>query len=308
MSEWSTEADPVCTTRAHPCPAVRQILQPASRDLGEFSVRRVLPTRSQRSIGPWIFFDHMGPACFQPGQGVNVRPHPHINLATVTYLFEGEILHRDSLGSEQVITPGAINLMVAGSGIVHSERERPEVRDSVHALNGLQLWFALPEADEECAPAFLHYPAGDIPATEVDAVRVRVLIGSAYGVASPVLTFSPTLYLEAFLAAGQALVLPEADERGLYLVSGSVEIDGVALAPGQMAVLSEHTKDAVVKALTEAQVALIGGSPLGARFMDWNFASSRRERIDVAREDWRKGRFASVPGDDAERIPYPGDD
>ncbi len=192
---------------------IKHLVQPSITDLGEFSVRRLLPNAKQRAVGPWVFFDHMGPVTFPPGPGVAVRPHPHINLATVTYLFEGEILHRDSLGFEQAIRPGDINLMVAGSGIVHSERERKESTTSNRELHGLQLWLALPEEDEETNPEFLHYSATDVPSLFVGEVPVRVLIGSAFGVTSPVKTFVETLYMDAELRAKQTLTAPEGAEE-----------------------------------------------------------------------------------------------
>ena len=284
--------------------AVKLLLQPRDKDLGGFSVRRLLPTAQQRMVGPWIFFDHMGPADFQPGKGINVRPHPHINLATVTYLFEGEILHRDSLGSLQAIVPGDINLMVAGRGIVHSERERPEITAAAHRLHGLQLWLALPEADEEIEPAFHHYPGADIPARTVNGVPLRVMMGSAYGANSPVRTFPDTLYVEAHLKAGQRLTLPDAPERALYVVSGALSLDGTTLPEHSMAILS-GASDLVLEAEAESRIALIGGEPLGQRFIDWNFVSSRKERIEQARADWREGRFPKVAGDEEEFIPLP---
>jgi redox-sensitive bicupin YhaK (pirin superfamily) len=284
--------------------AVELLLQPRDKDLGGFSVRRVLPAAKRRMVGPWIFFDHMGPADFPPGEGINVRPHPHINLATVTYLFDGEILHRDSLGSLQPIRPGDINLMVAGRGIVHSERERPEVTASAHRLHGLQLWLALPESDEETDPAFLHYPGADIPSGKIDGVPLRVMMGSAYGMTSPVKTFADTLYVEAHLKAGQRLSLPSAPERALYVVSGALRLEGATLPEHSMAILS-GASDLVVEAEAESRIALIGGEPLGQRFIDWNFVSSRNERIEQARADWREGRFPKVPGDEEEFIPLP---
>lgn len=284
--------------------AVELLLQPRDKDLGGFSVRRVLPAAKRRMVGPWIFFDHMGPADFPPGEGINVRPHPHINLATVTYLFDGEILHRDSLGSLQPIRPGDINLMVAGRGIVHSERERPEVTASAHRLHGLQLWLALPESDEETDPAFLHYPGADIPSGKIDGVPLRVMMGSAYGMTSPVKTFADTLYVEAHLKAGQRLSLPSAPERALYVVSGLLRLEGTTLPEHSMAILS-GASDLVVEAEAESRIALIGGEPLGQRFIDWNFVSSRKERIEQARADWREGRFPRVPGDEEEFIPLP---
>jgi len=284
--------------------AVERLLQPHEKDLGDFSVRRLLPAAKRTMVGPWIFFDHMGPADFPPGKGVNVRPHPHINLVTVTYLFEGEILHRDSLGSLQPIVPGDINLMVAGRGIVHSERERPEIAAVAHRLHGLQLWLALPEADEEIEPAFHHYPGADIPTRTIDGVPVRVLMGSAYGVTSPVKTFAETLYVEAHLKAGQRLALPDAHERALYVVSGTLSLGAMTLPAHSMAILS-NSADLVIEAEADSRVALIGGEPLGPRFIDWNFVSSRKERIEQAKAEWRAGRYPLVPGDEEEFIPLP---
>lgn len=284
--------------------AVELLLQPSEMDLGDFSVRRLLPTAKRTMVGPWIFFDHMGPADFSPGQGINVRPHPHINLATVTYLFEGEILHRDSLGSLQPIVPGDINLMVAGRGIVHSERQRPEITAKAHRLHGLQLWLALPDADEEMEPAFHHYPGADIPSRTIDGVPVRVMMGCAYGVTSPVKTFADTLYVEAQLKTGQRLVLPETAERALYVVSGTLRLGGMTLPEHSMAILS-GASNLVVEAVADSRMALIGGEPLGQRFIDWNFVSGRKERIEQARADWRAGRYPRVPGDEEEFIPLP---
>lgn len=287
------------------CGAVELIIQPRTRDLGSFSVRRVLPTAERRLVGPWIFFDHMGPAEFPAGQGVNVRPHPHINLATVTYLFEGEILHRDSLGSLQSIRPGDINLMVAGRGIVHSERERPEVTAADHGLHGLQLWLALPEAEEEIDPAFHHYPSADIPAVTVAGVPVRVMMGSAYGVTSPVKTFADTLYVEAQLQPGQTLILPECEERAVYVASGSLKAKDTVIPEHAMAVFSAEPV-VVLEAVDETRIAIIGGETMSPRFIDWNFVSSRRERIEQAKADWQAQRFPTIPGDDVEFIPLPG--
>ena len=297
MSNVLGQAEQHCEAQPGSCSAVEVVLTPRESDLGGFTVRRLLPTAKRRMIGPWIFFDHMGPARFAAGSGIDVRPHPHIGLATVTYLFAGEILHRDSLGSVQPIRPGDINLMVAGRGIVHSERERAEVRGSDHALDGLQLWLALPQADEDMAPAFLHYPGHSVPSFEVNGVPVRVMIGSAWGVTSPVRVFSDTLYLEATLQAGQRLVLPEAAERGLYVVEGALHIQQSELPAGTMAVLAPQA-EVEVMAVENSRIALIGGSPVGQRFIEWNFVSSRRERIEQAKADWRARRFAPVPGDD----------
>ena len=286
------------------CDLIDIIITPREKDLGGFSVRRTLPTSSRKMVGPWIFFDHMGPAEFAAGDGINVRPHPHINLATVTYLFEGEILHRDSLGSYQTITPGDINLMVAGSGIVHSERERPELTAKPHRLHGLQLWLALPEQDEETAPAFYHYPASHIPALQIDGVAVRVLMGNAYGAVSPVKTFAQTLYVEADLKAGQRLLLPESPERALYVASGSVSIGATAVTQHSMAILTPRAQVSIT-ANTDSRIALIGGETMSKRYIEWNFISSRKQRIEQAKQDWQQGRFAQVVGDADEFIPYP---
>lgn len=303
MSNVTTELEYECTT-SRGCDAIELVLQPRDKDLGGFSVRRLLPTAQRKTVGPWIFFDHMGPADFPAGQGINVRPHPHVNLATVTYLFEGEILHRDSLGSLQTIRPGDINLMVAGRGIVHSERERPEHTAVPHRLHGLQLWLALPEADEEVEPAFHHYPGADIPALEIDGVPVRVMMGSAYGASSPVRIFADTLYVEAHLKAGQRLLLPNASERAVYVAQGALKAHDVAIPEHALAILTQ-LPGVVVEATEESRIALIGGEPMGKRFIDWNFVSSRKERIEQAKSDWREGRFPKVPGDDVEFIPLP---
>ncbi|RLU00089.1 MAG: pirin family protein [Ketobacter sp.] len=287
------------------CGAIELMIQPREADLGDFSVRRVLPTRQRKMVGPWIFFDHMGPAEFAPGRGVNVRPHPHINLATVTYLFEGEILHRDSLGSLQAIRPGDINLMVAGKGIVHSERERPEITAQTHRLHGLQLWLALPGAQEEIEPAFYHYSSASIPALEREGVPIRVMMGTAFGVTSPVKTFADTLYVEAHLQPGQRLQLPEAQERGVYVASGNLQAEDSALPEYSMTVFN-NTPNVEVVAQTESRIAVIGGENLGHRFIEWNFVSSRKERIAQAKADWQAQRFPKVTGDEEEFIPLPG--
>lgn len=303
MSNLMGEAEQSCGETVAPCSAIQSILSPRVANLGGFSVRRLLPTAKQRMVGPWIFFDEMGPADFPAGEGINVRPHPHIGLATVTYLFDGEILHRDSVGSFQPIRPGDINLMVAGRGIAHSERERPEVTAQAHRVHGLQLWLALPEHDEEVDPAFYHYPASEIPSVEVDGVTVRIMIGSAYGRTSPVIRYSDTLYLEAFLRAGQSLMLPESIERGLYVVSGSLKAHGSEVEAHNMAVLSNEPGVSVT-AQEDTRIALIGGEPLGRRFIEWNFVSSRKDRIESAKADWRAGRFAKVVDDESDYIPY----
>ncbi|WAC48543.1 pirin family protein [Asticcacaulis sp. SL142] len=281
------------------------IVPPRAKDLGGFQVRRLLPFARRRMVGPWIFFDHMGTVDFAPGAGSNVRPHPHINLATVTYLFEGAILHRDSVGSVATIVPGDINLMVAGRGIVHSEREVPETLDQPRRMHGLQLWLALPEADEEIDPVFFHYDSAVLPKTEVTSVPVRVMMGQAFGVTSPVKTYSPTLYAEAALTAGQTLDLPEGvDEMAVYVAAGVVSVDGVPVDEFHMAILKRGTT-ATLTATTDARIAIIGGEGMAERHIYWNFISSRPERIEQAKADWKAGRFPKVPGDDIEFIPLP---
>ncbi|MBN2551681.1 MAG: pirin family protein [Spirochaetales bacterium] len=285
-------------------PTIERIIQPREIDLGGFIVRRCLPAPGLHAVGPWVFFDHIGPARFPPGRGVDVIPHPHINLATVTYLFEGEIVHRDSIGSVQTISPGAVNLMVAGRGIVHSERTGPELRAAGHRVNGIQLWFALPEEFEEIEPSFQHHPAADLPRTEIDGTGLRVMIGAAYGLRSPVKTFSPTLYAEAELPRGYALDLPpEIEQRGVYVVSGALGLEGYVLGERTMAVFRPE-EEVRLTALEDSRVAVIGGAPLGKRYMWWNFVSSRAQRIEKAKSDWQQGRFQMVPGE-TESYPLP---
>lgn len=304
MADRASAGDSNCTALPD-CAAVEWLIQPHHKDLGAFSVRRCLPVVGRKSVGPWVFFDHFGPVMLAAGPGPNVRPHPHVGLATVSYLFEGEILHRDSLGSIQVIRPGDINLMVAGRGIVHSERERPTATEHERRLHGLQLWLALPEADEETDPAFHHTPNAAIPAATIDGVTVRVMMGTAFGVTSPVKVFAQTLYVEAQLRAGQSLVLPDAPERALYVAQGQVRVGSTDVRQHAMAVLRASSTGVTVHAQENSQVALIGGEPLGRRFLEWNFVSSRKERIEQAKQDWHEGRFPKVPGDEDEFIPLP---
>lgn len=304
MSNQQLDHETICKA-VEGCDAIELVVQPKSKDLGGFTVNRCLPVMEKRSVGPWIFFDEMGPAILPAGSGINVRPHPHINLATVTYLFEGEVLHRDSLGTFQKITPGAVNLMVAGKGIVHSERKDPEITKQASGLHGLQLWMALPEALEEIDPEFHHYPSEKIPSVTVNGVPVRVLIGRAYGVVSPVKEFYRTLYLEAQLLAGQTLELPNESERGIYIASGELNISGQEFSEKQMIVLSD-TNGVTVKAVKPTTIVLIGGEKISSRYMEWNFVSSRKERIEQAKRDWVEGKFPLVPGDEDEFIPLPG--
>ncbi len=285
-------------------PAIEFLLQPKDKDIGGFSVRRSLPTKQKRQVGPWVFFDHMGPADFPPGKGIDVRPHPHIGLATVTYLFEGEMLHRDSLGNEQAIYPGDMNLMAAGHGIVHSERESDAVRSSPHKLHGLQLWLALPKDKEEMDPGFFHYDREEIPSLQKDGIDIRVLIGEAFGVTSPVITFAETLYFEAYFNTGDSLILPNTAERAVYVVEGSLMIDGTELPTHSMAILTAK-ENVQITATETARIAVIGGEVFDKRYMDWNFISTRKDRVEVAKKDWEEGRFPKVPGDEEEFMPLP---
>jgi redox-sensitive bicupin YhaK (pirin superfamily) len=280
------------------------LIETRVRDLGDFTVRRALPDRRRQRVGPFIFFDHMGPAEFQPGTGVNVRAHPHIGLATITYLFEGEMLHRDSLGYVQPIRPGAVNWMTAGSGIVHSEKVTAEILASGQRLHGLQTWVALPTEAEQSEPSFEHYPAADIPAVNADGAEIRVVLGSAFGVSSPVSTRSETLYVEVLLQPGQSVAIPEAGELAVYVVEGSVAINREFVDAGVLAIL-ENEAAGTVTAESAARIMFAGGDALeGERFIWWNFVSSSRERIEQAKKDWREQRFDTVPGE-TDYIPLP---
>jgi len=284
--------------------AIELLIEPRARDLGDFTVRRALPDRRRQRVGPFIFFDHMGPAQFDPGTGVDVRAHPHIGLATITYLFEGEILHRDSLGYVQPIRPGAVNWMTAGRGIVHSEKVTEEILASGQRLHGLQTWVALPSEAEHAEPSFEHYPAADIPAVDADGAQVRVILGSAFGVSSPVSTHSETLYVEAVLERGQSVVIPEAEELAVYVVEGSVAINREFVDAGVLAVLQSGASGTVT-AETAARIMFAGGDALqGERFIWWNFVSSSREHIEQARQNWREQRFDTVPGE-TDYVPLP---
>ena len=282
---------------------IAEILHPHLKDLGGgFTVRRLLPAAERQAVGPFVFFDHFGPVTSVPGSNHDVRPHPHIGLSTITYLFEGAMMHRDSTGVVQRIEPGAINWMTAGKGIVHSERTPEDLRGAAHVMHGLQLWCALPAAQEECDPGFVHTPAAAIPQVEAPGYTARVLIGTMFGVTSPVTPRSPTLYVEAALAPGAVLDLPEsAFERAVYGLDHAVIIDGVTVEPYTLAVLTHAAAQIVAPA--GARLALIGGEPLGHRHIVWNFVSSRRERIEQAIADWRAQAFDGVPGE-TEFIPY----
>ena len=282
------------------------IIRGKPRDLGDgFMVSRLLPQIERRSIGPFVFFDHFGPVTFAPGQGVDVRPHPHIGLATVTYLFEGAQIHRDSLGSVQTITPGDVNWMTAGRGIVHSERTGPELRARGHLLHGIQSWVALPQSEEESDPSFQHVGRGDLPEWREGEVVLRVIAGHAYGRTSPARVLSPTLYVDAILGPQGRLPLPEDhEERGVFVVSGELRAGGQALTTGDMAVFDADSRDAL-QTDKGARVMLLGGGVIdGRRHLWWNFVSSSKERIEQAKADWRAQRMGQVPGE-TELIPLP---
>jgi hypothetical protein len=291
-------------------PFARALIQheilPRTRDLGDgFAVGRVLPAAERRMVGPFVFFDQFGPVEFPAGRGLDVRPHPHIGLATVTYLFEGGIVHRDSLGFVQPIAPGDVNWMTAGRGIVHSERTDAASRQRPQRLQGIQIWVALPTRHEEVAPAFVHYPAAALPLIEGEGKSVRVVAGTLFGRRSPVATLSELFYAAATLTPGASLSLDaEHAERAAYLLDGAAEIDGHAFEPGRLLVFAPG-RPLTIRAPMGARLLLFGGEPLdGVRHIWWNFVSSRKERIEQAKEDWKQGRFASVPGE-TEFIPLP---
>jgi redox-sensitive bicupin YhaK (pirin superfamily) len=286
-------------------PAAPLLLPPHVRDLGGFAVRRVLPSRSRQTVGPFIFFDHFGPVAFAPGEGMDVRPHPHIGLATVTYLFEGAILHRDSLGNVQPITPGDVNWMTAGGGIVHSERSAPEDRARGIRMHGLQTWVALPHDAEDAPPAFVHVAASALPRLSVDAATVVVVAGHAFGARAPTPTHSDTLYAAVELPAGATLAVPaEHEERAVYVVAGEIEIDGAPVPEAHMAVLAKPERSRIA-ARTAATLMLVGGAKVdGPRIVWWNFVASSPERIEAAKAKWRAQAFAAVPGE-TEFIPLP---
>jgi redox-sensitive bicupin YhaK (pirin superfamily) len=288
--------------------SVDLVILPPSRDLGDgFAVRRALPQPQRRMVGPFIFFDQMGPVALRAGTGLDVRPHPHIGLATVTYLFDGEIMHRDSLGSVQPIRPGEINWMSAGRGIVHSERSPDGERTGAGKLFGLQLWVALPAAQEESAPSFAHHDADAIPSAEMDGVSVRQIVGGMDGLVSPVKTMSEMVYAEIVMMPGSRYRVPDEQiERAFYLVSGAVTVNGQPFGPTELVILKPHA-EIVLASEQGARLVLVGGEPFPEqRFIYWNFVSSRPERIEQAKEDWRERRFDPVPGEH-EFIPLPAD-
>ncbi|GMU73146.1 MAG: hypothetical protein AMXMBFR42_26010 [Burkholderiales bacterium] len=286
-------------------PAIVHLVKPRERDLGSFPVRRLLPAAAARSVGPFVFVDHMGPLALAPGEGVDVRPHPHIGLATVTWLWEGALVHRDSLGVVQTIEPGAVNWMTAGRGIVHSERSPPDDRARGPKLHGMQTWVALPREHEDAEPSFAHVAATDLPAFARGDASITVIAGRAFGARAPAPTFSDMLYAGASFASAGSLVLPaEHEERSVYAVDADLAIDGEPLPMHHLGVI-EPGRVVTIEARGPARAMLIGGAALdGERFLWWNFVATSRERIERAKEDWREGRFAQVPGE-TEFIPLP---
>ena len=302
---WFKDNDPV-PGDARSCAAIDDVIIPRARDLGGFEVRRALPSARRQMVGPFIFFDQMGPAQFLSGQGIDVRPHPHIGLSTVTYLFDGQIFHRDSLGTARAIEPGAVNLMTAGRGIVHSERTASQARAAGQNMFGIQAWMALPKAHEETAPSFVHFGVGDLPRIEGEGKRVRLIIGALYGETSPAAFPHESFYAEAVLAPGAVLPLDaDFEERALYVASGKIDIAGQSFGDGQLLTFKPGDRISIL-AESHARLMLLGGAPMdGPRHIWWNFVSSSKERIAQAKEEWRSRKFDIVPGDAEEFIPLP---
>ena len=291
---------------AYQCDAISQVIVPRTVDLGDFAVRRALPSARTRMVGPFIFFDHFGPAEFHAGSGLDVRPHPHIGLATVTYLFDGEIMHRDSLGTAMAIKPGEVNWMTAGRGIVHSERTRPEKRVGGEPIHGLQMWVALPAAKEEMEAAFAHHATAEFPVIKENGKNVRVVVGALYGSSSPVPVVHETIFGDVHLKAGTSLPLDaNHEERAIYVIEGVVDISGDRFEPGRLLVFKPADAPTIT-AINNAHFVIVGGAPMdGPRHIWWNFVSSRKERIEQAKADWKAGHFDKVPGDEIEFIPLP---
>jgi redox-sensitive bicupin YhaK (pirin superfamily) len=308
---WNPAIEPLCPD-AGQVDSIATLIIPRAHDLGGFEVRRALPAPARQMVGPFIFFDHVGPAEFITGSGVDVRPHPHIGLGTVTYLYRGEFQHRDSLGTNQIILPGAVNWMVAGHGVTHSERTSVETRKGPHSLYGIQTWVALPDDAEDREPSFEHHGKEALPFLENEGVRLRLILGRAYGESAPVSTFSEMFYGDVVMAAGAALPLPDDHEdRGVYVTEGAVTVAGQSFPSGQMMVFRPGDRIALKAGEQGARIMILGGATLGGpRYIWWNFVASTRERIEQAKADWRAGkwqdgRFALPPGDTDEFIPLP---
>ncbi len=280
-------------------------LVPRARDLGDFEVRRLLPSAKRRMVGPFVFFDHMGPKVFEGNQAVDVRPHPHIGLATVTFLFDGEMMHRDSLGSAQVIKPGEVNWMTAGRGIVHSEHTPQDLRGKSSSLLGIQTWVALPKSHEETDPAFFNFAADQLPTIEGLGTRATIIAGEGWGATSPVSVFTETLYADIHLLAGARIELPNVEERAIYVLSGSVRIRDRDFDANAFVVLTKG-REIVIEAMSASHLIVVGGEAMdGPRHIWWNLVSSSQDRIEQAKADWKAGRFPLIPGDDREFIPLP---
>ena len=302
---WLPSNDPILGDRKS-CDALELVIVPRVRDLGGLEVRRALPHGKRQMVGPFIFFDHFGPVQFMAGQGLDVRPHPHIGLATVTYLFDGAIQHKDSLGSDKRIEPGAINLMTAGAGIVHSERSPDDTRREGPSFYGTQTWLALPDGKEEVDPAFEHVPSDGLPLVEGDGISARVLMGTLWGNTASTTCHSPTIYADIMLNAGASMAIDaEADERAIMVTEGEAELDGQRLEHFSLYVLAPG-HEAVLRASSPSRAMLLGGGAFAThRYVHWNFVSSSRERITQAKQDWIDRRFPLVPGDEEEFIPFP---
>lgn len=308
---WNPAIEPQCPDAGN-LDAIDTMIVPRARDIGDFEVRRALPSPKRQMVGPFVFFDQMGPAVFLTNQGIDVRPHPHIGLATVTYLYKGEFQHRDSLGTNQMIYPGEVNWMIAGKGVTHSERTSAETRKAASDLFGIQTWVALPEAYEETNAAFEHHGQRALPFIEGDGKQVRLILGNAYGERAPVKTFSEMFYADAVLEANARLPMPDNHEdRGVYIVSGSVEIAGDVFEAGRMMVFRPGDAITIKAGEHGARLMLLGGETLdGPRYIWWNFVASSQEKIDAAKQawaegDWNDGRFQLPPGDTEEFIPLP---
>ncbi len=291
---------------SYACDAIDQVIVPRTVDLGDFTVRRALPSARSRMVGPFIFFDHFGPAEFRAGAGIDVRPHPHIGLATVTYLFDGEIVHRDSLGTAAAIKPGEVNWMTAGRGIVHSERTGAELRATGSPIHGLQMWVALPKAKEEMDAGFAHHETAEFPMVQENGKSVRVVVGSLYGASSPVPVVHETIFGDVHLTAGSTLPIDaDHEERAVYVIDGLVEISGDKFEAGRLLVFKPGDK-VTLTAARDTHLVIAGGAAMdGPRHIWWNFVSSRKERIEQAKAEWKAGHFGKVPGDEIEFIPLP---
>jgi redox-sensitive bicupin YhaK (pirin superfamily) len=308
---WNPALEPACPDEVS-IDAIETLIVPRTRDLGGFEVRRALPAPKRQMVGPFIFFDQMGPAELLTGQGIDVRPHPHIGLGTVTYLYRGDFHHQDSTGADQMIHPGAVNWMVAGRGVTHSERTTPEGRSGPQSLLGVQTWVALPESHEDVAPSFEHHGKESLPMIEDRGVSVRLILGRAYGETAPATMFSDTFYADVALEAGRLLPLPDDHEdRGIYIIDGSILIAGQEFTASQMMVFRPGDKITVAAGNRGARLMILGGATLGGpRYIWWNFVASSRDRIEEAKEQWRaenwgKGRFDLPINDRSEHIPLP---